>query len=228
MKNLLLSLIIALCTQNSSAQNSEDTSKNFSAKEYANSVKLSIGDFHIPEVVRSTSLFSIHQMGIFYERKIFKRTYAGVGFAWWQVFDRLFYSRSFGSFAENYIYQSKPIVGALASRLAYKMIDVYGVYKIPVKIKNTNHRVSVGIGTSYTWGENAYISWYHINPEPIHDIQVTYDFKKEQYFGIIPLINYDVLLFNDRINAGLNFKARYYSDIEKPQYDYGVHIGFNF
>ena len=200
MKSLLqLSAIIALTFAGNTG---------YAQKLHSNSVKLMSAGFHISG--RQTISFLSAQLGAAYERRIFKNFFAGISLHRWEH-----------NVPEPF--NAANMLTGLMQRNRYKMIDVSILYKH--QFSNSNHVVAVGIGPSYCWGTN-----HHHNNKSYYPKMDVFNVKTYavSYYGIVPQISYDYNFLCNRLNAGVDLRARYYTGRAPGQYDYGVHVGVNF
>lgn len=218
---LLLTVLFFLCCSAKSSFAQEANDEKPVLKLYPNTFKQFIGNFYIRE---SRGLgIPVTQIGLYYERKGYKNLYIGAGYMQWEAL-KIFTAAEEVQVDEDPTLPYIPIIGKLESRQAYKMADGYVFYKY--NLPTTRHYINVGIGISYCWGTNLYLKYYKQGTAT--DREVAYDWREEDYWGLMPVITYDYLLFKNRMNIGLDIKGRYYSGRPKTQYDYGVHIGVNF
>lgn len=205
----------------SSAYTQEDAARKTGHRSYANSIKQLFSGFYIRQ---SPGLGTpIDQIGFYYERKVYKNIFFGVGYAQWEAL-KLFTPAEEMAINENPIsIPYKPVVGKLEYRSSYKMLDGYFFYKYSI---GKRHYVEIGLGITYCWGLNAHLKYY-IQASPT-DAKAAYEARDAHYWGILPVVSYDYMLWKNRISIGADIKARYYSDRPKAQYDYGLHIGVNF
>lgn len=231
MKKILCICVLVFSVSNAYGQ--EHTHKNSNPFIPSNSVKILFTDFYS----RGTShdripLSEIRctQQGLHYERRIFNDFFIGVGYTQWYNLNWDNIVRGDNSFpaflstlSQNEYQNYKPIIGRLEARFKYKMVDVYVIHKF--SIKKSRHLVSPGIGASYSWGQDQYLAWHYYYGFESHG---GYEYRKAHYYGFIPSLSYDYLLWKNRLNVGADIRVRYYSGRPEAQYDYGIHVGVNF
>ncbi|HEY9178698.1 MAG TPA: hypothetical protein VIN07_13460 [Flavipsychrobacter sp.] len=188
-------------------------------RTYGNSVKFQFGDFYIPGTIHTGK--PISQLGLYYERKLFKKFHAGIGYMQWTPIRSP--SIPILSTVKPESEYEQPVVGGLEFWRKYKMLDLYLTYKY--SIAGSHHLVSPNIGISYAWGIDQYLQWHYYYFFEEHS---GYEWRKNSYYGLISGISYDYLLLNNRINIGIDIRGRFYPERKKAQYDYGLHIGVNF
>jgi hypothetical protein len=188
--------------------------------QYSNSVKLSTNAFYIKDRVHTGSnLFN--QLGISYERKLYRNIYAQVNYSQWKHWGSEALGKKNGYEVRELGYQQL-VKGSLRSRLDYRMVDLSVGYNYSLTGKD---QLSAKIGASYCWGTNQYLRDFWVNPD--QDIVIFQSTKEEYYWGTVPQLSYDRLFLKGRINVGVDIKGRYYAH-RTPQYDLGIHIGVNF
>ncbi len=162
-----------------------------------------------------------NQFGFSYERR-FNHITLNSYYGFWN--ERVLVTDHFqGALYEIFNIDSSEWVGLLASRFKYQFIDLVISYQIsPIK----NVSVAAGLGPSYTWGTNSYISSYFYS-SGIPDWVIQYEQKEESRLGGIVQLQANYFLFKNRINAGLNFKERIYPNYYR-QFDAGIQLGVNF
>lgn len=211
------------------AQATDEPTENIKAKkQYNNSIKLLTGDFFTPNATRGEDIRPINQIGIYYERRIYKNLHAGFGYAQWEKWNMFtrFGLKEYYTIPEYKVGSYTPIIGQLDYRSDYKMLDFYGFYKY--HLSGRRHYLNIGLGLSYCWGLNFYLEYMSPPHSGINDGQISFLLKNEHYYGLIPSISYDYLLLKNRLNIGLDTRARYYWYRPKPQYDISIHAGVNF
>lgn len=158
-----------------------------------------------------------------YERKVYKNWYVSAGYAQWYSFNRE------NAFRKDIRIRTSVYldweIGSLYSRINYKMVDAGVFYRFqPTK----TNAVNAGINIMYAWGQNAYIDYWLVNPEPPHDALLFHTTKKVNYIGIVPNLSYDYYLIKNRLVAGIGARGRYYLQESILQMDCDIHAGFNF
>lgn len=114
-------------------------------------------------------------------------------------------------------------VGTIDGRFKYQFIDLAVSYDLrPIK----NVSVSFGIGPSYTWGTNSYITGYFYS-SGIPDWVLWYDEKNEARLGGIAEIKCKYFFFDQRLCAGIHGKKRIYPNYYR-QFEGGIGIGMKF
>lgn len=188
---------------------------------YATTIKQVFGTFYIRETIGIG--WPLNQLGIYIERRAYNKLHLGIGYSQWEAVN-LLYSAEHIAIEEEKIEIGKyiPVIGKLEYRSQYKMLDLYVFYKHKF---STHHYLNIGIGPSYCWGLNGYLKSY-VRASPT-DVIVQYDTRQVEYWGLIPVISYDYILLKNRLNFGVDLRARYYANRPKSQYDDGVHIGVN-
>lgn len=190
---------------------------------YHNSIKFSFGNFYVR---KSPGIeLPIRQIGVYAERRLYKKLFISIGYSQWVVpwfFNNGDYD-AMGISEDPITIPYNPVVGKLEYRVSYKMADGYFFYKHQIYNK---HYLNVGLGLSYCWGENVHLKYY-IQASPT-DAKAAYEARDVHYWGALPVLAYDYMLWKNRLSVGGDIRARYYSGRPKAQYDYGLHIGVNF
>lgn len=192
----------------------------YSQKRYSNTIKAESNAFYMKDRYTPRAPFS--QMGGFYERRVYKNWWLGVGYMKWKSWGR--------ESANKLLYVREPFYGhgysdSLTRRINYKMVDLYGFYKLQLRSKQI---VNLGLGVSYCEGLNEYIEDIVVNPEDSLDAIIYSSTKTENDIAVLPSVGYSYLLFKNRVDVGIDVKCRYYFRSFPTQFDYGFHIGFNF
>jgi len=187
-----------------------------------NSIIISVSNFSFPKILRfrlgiSRNLFD--QCGIYYERRIYKQFKATIGYSEWNTLIH----EGARPFVPGYI--GLMTIGSFQYRQHYKMADIFLSYKYRKCIR---HSIDVGIGASYYWGLNTYIDTIFYNPDPPYDAIEYSKSRKENYWGIVPFVKYDYLLWKNRIGLGADIRLRKYFGLNSAQIDYGIHLSLNF
>ncbi len=111
----------------------------------------------------------------------------------------------------------KEYTGQGTTRHQYKMIDLLLAYRLNVLKR---HKISFGIGPSYTWGKN-------INDDYSLVMPAGKDYNAS-YWGVAPAISYDYVFLRNRLSIGMDLRVRKYFGWPSEQIDYGLHLGVNF
>lgn len=224
-RNYILITFILAFSVSCHAQDSTHSKKN---KNYNNRIKQFIGNFYTFDT--RTYSYLVKQVGFYYERKVHRNVFLGVGYAQWHIPPLLYYNslntldRLPVNVHEQRIQHFPEMAfGDLVSRYDYKMLDGYFFYK---KTIQNRHSIDIGAGVSYCWGYNAYLKYFY--QRTLSDATFDLESRAVHYWGFIPALSYNYLLFNNRMNIGVDLKVRTYSNRPKAQYDYGINIGFNF
>lgn len=219
MKTLLTTLFAICILAPTYSHGQDEGSASKTDKYYSNTLKQFFGNFYI----RNSRGIErpLRQIGFYYERKVHRQLYAGAGYMQWVPLKGITDTEVMAVREKWFGYV--PVVGELEYRSSYKMLDGYLMLKKPLAKR---HILDIGAGVSYCWGVNAYLLSY-IQGTPL-DAEIMYESRKADYWGFVPSLSYNYLLFKNRMTVGADLKARYYSERPKAQYDYGLHIGFNF
>lgn len=180
-----------------------------------------MGSFYIPGRAHGWSTF--RQAGATYERTVNKEWCLSLGYHQWIAPD----DGLNGASVEEPVftqYYNIP-VGALRAQVGHKMIDLLPAYRL---VLSRHDILKAGVGASYCWGLNAYVNWFSRNPNFPYDYQMTTELRKVSYWGAVTRLSYDHLFFKGVLAIGVGIGARYYPGKPAVQYDYGLHIGFNF
>jgi hypothetical protein len=162
------------------------------------------------------------QFGIYYYRKIYRKLGLSIGYSKWN--DIIISSHTL-----------KPATvkgtsdafhkGSILYRNKYKMCDLILTYEFTLSKRS---RLNYGVGVSYTSGKNTVIDSIYFNPNPPYDGIIYTQLQNAEYWGIVPVIKYDYLIYNNRISIGADIRCRKYFALYSVQIDYGVHLAFNF
>jgi hypothetical protein len=200
-------------------------------KDFGNSVIFSGTCFYFPKIFNREwrfifPLFELHiadQFSAGYERKVYKNWRLGLGYTTWNMVPQLI-QYAYPGGAQVFSGPGYNNVGALEHRRAYKMYDAYAAYKLNGFKK---HKVTAGLGASYSWGLNTYIDSIFVDPTNYEARIITHE-TNYSYYGLLASLRYDYVTLRNRVNAGFDFKYRKYFGLYACQLDYGVHITFNF
>jgi len=193
-------------------------------KEFANSfaVQWTYSDF--PKVLPAFSNFKIDpftmtQYGIAYERKLYKNIRVTLEYAEWNMATWFFRGMPDGFFiiGPDLIYKK----GYIDYRKKYKMADLLCTYRFQVSKKL---KVDVSAGPSCYWGINEMIDSVDNNSFGM----LILSNQKATYYGVVYALNYNYLIFNNRVSFGIDAKYRDYHGYRVKQVDYGLHAAFNF
>jgi hypothetical protein len=94
-----------------------------------------------------------------------------------------------------------------------------------------NHKIAGLAGLSLVTGINRYKTkldiWYNL---PYELIIYNKEYKEERgvYLGAVAGLTYDYSFCSNRLNAGMDFLARYYPGDFPFTTNYGIHIGYSF
>ena len=194
---------------------------SFSQTDYSNSVQLSFTDFGFDPQGSLIGLIRIptEQLGIYYERRIYKHWWLEGGYNEFNTISKTPFS-DLGPM----ISPSEPplTVGSVQWRYDVKMADLFLIYKLRILRK---HRIIVGLGSSYNWGKNIYIDAFGTIG---YSYYVNYSEGPASYWGIVPVLAYDYSLFKNRLSIGADYRWRKYFGQYLLLKEYGAHIGFNF
>ena len=242
MKNTILLLLFILLYNKAYTQSTNDSTLNSEQtnvikpkyKDYGNSVQFSWNNFYIPnnnefafERFHYIYGFIVYplQIGVYYERKTYKNINISIGYNEWNTLS--YFENDWGGplRIRNFKEPFKP--GLLLERSGYKTIDFYTFYKYNHFKK---HKINIGIGATYTYGQNDYIDSIHLNNGPPFDAIIYTSVKNESYYGILAALSYNYLCLKNRMSIGLDIRYRkYFKLILVPeQIDWGYHISFNF
>ncbi len=163
-------------------------------------------------------------VGLAYQRKIWKNIYCKMAYNEWN------------NHMPKSIYPGRKLIispgfdttapGVILTMWKYKMADFYLLYRIDCFKR---HKITAGLGVSYTWGgANEVIDSIYINPDPPHDGIIFTSERNKSYWGVVPSLSYDYLLFKNRVAVGADLKYRRYTRYPFYAPDYGFHIAVNF
>ncbi len=158
------------------------------------------------------------QPGISYERTVCKVIGIVCSYSQWNDF---WSSDPFFSYPE-FVFGSPypPRYEAILYRTQYKMLDLALNYIFTL---SKRHQIKPGLGVSRAWGIDVF-------PDSLQKSPSSNGIRRQNdaYWGIVPFLSYNCLILKKRVNIGTDFKCRAYSGLYSWQFDYGVHIGYNF
>lgn len=164
-----------------------------------------------------------NQICLTYEHKFAKQWFAGVGYNQW------FSYRRGGQYARHTVLKQINDTewehGALYTRSDYKMVDIFAAYRL---LLSSRQFLTLGLGVTRYWGNNSYIDWFAVNPEPPHDLVLYQYYKNSGYWGLMPFLSYDYQFLKNRVATGLDLKYRYYRGEQFQQIDGNLHVKFMF
>lgn len=231
-----LLFVLSTCLQSLAKTDSLAASNK---REYRNSVILSIANFSIAGITPFDKNFIFppyvadyiaNQYGIQIEHELTGPFRVSMGYHAWN----LFASRTdhepdpYTSYLydRRYVKGSRNIneTGALRHRHGYKMLDAAVSYRYD---KFARHKFSAGMGLSYTWGTNYYLTQRFFSTT--ENSYVYYTSKTSgNYAGMVLPLRYDLLFFKSILAVGAQVNARKYFGLQSWQIDYGVHLSVNF
>jgi hypothetical protein len=193
------------------------------APVFDNAVKFSTGDFRVAGTAHTQQNNPFTQIGLYYERNIYKGLGLGVGYSKWQAFGIFSEHSNITIFEGDYL---QPKSGEVYYRSAYRMVDIYAFYKRQI---GNRHILNAGIGISGCWGYNTYTTWVGEYPEIVGCMPnfSLSEPKKATYQGAIVSVGYDYMVYR-RHSIGFNLRERLYSGRNKAQFDYSLHLGILF
>lgn len=184
-------------------------------KDYNNSIKLSFTNFIFPGLgYEGVDPILADQLGIFYEHRVYKHWRLIAGYSMFNTYETDGLSSALpGPSVSDF----KEYTGQGTTRHQYKMIDLLLAYRLNVLKR---HKISFGIGPSYTWGKN-------INDDYSLVMPAGKDYNAS-YWGVAPAISYDYVFLRNRLSIGMDLRVRKYFGWPSEQIDYGLHLGVNF
>ena len=220
MKKIILYLLIFTPILNISAQKK-------------NTIYLVTNNISHPK--RAIFFYILDQYGIGYERKLNKKFSASVLLSEWYSGDQHGKILDFSGTYNGAYFEpcngtgTKSCEKKVARREKYKFIDIgvgYNIYK-----HKRYGSIDAQLAMGYTWGKNIIIDTVELPAiPPYDDIGITLHTESAKYFSIIPSLSYNYYFWKQRINVGIQAKGRYFFHIEEgfKQYEWGIHIGYNF
>lgn len=232
-KCLIFLLAILSGTLNVSAREIQDIldstqSKRHAFKHYRNSVVLSAADYYFRRQFEGLNVLSVtqdHKYGLYYNRAINRHFCVSAGYNVWN--NMSWYTNTTSA---NHKFKIRPSIdtfkpGVILDFIDYKIADLSVSYIIDYFKKN---KIKIGVGLSYTWGKNEVIDSIYTNPGPPYDGIIYQSSKNTSYWGVVPSVSYDYLLFKNRLDLGADVKYRRYFYSLLNTFEYGIHIGVNF
>lgn len=191
--------------------------------QYNNSIILSTGNFHVFNRINQSGTINI--IGVSYRRRIINSLFIEAGFAKWQSFSS---NPDFKDVViDNNDFSLDTKIGDLSQRTNYKIIDLIARYAFTSK--SNKHRILPGLGFTYYWGNNSYVTRYHVNPAPPYDVLIfTGNENVGSYIGMTPILSYSYNLFKDRVCIGTTYQLRIFPGKLPTQQDLLLNIGVNF
>lgn len=164
-----------------------------------------------------------NQICFTYEHRLSKNWFIGAGYSQW------FSYRRGGQYAKHIVLKQINDTewehGALYTRSDYKMVDIFTGYRL---LLSARQFLTLGAGVTRYWGNNSYIDWYAVNPEPPHDLVLYQYYKDASYWGLMPFVSYDYQFLKNHVAAGFDVKYRHYWGEQFQQVDGNVHAKLMF
>lgn len=212
---LTITILLLLTTCHCHAQGTAEPQP----KQYNNYAVIHGGAFWVTNSKQSTySLLSM--IGGSYYRRVYQRIHAVISYSQWQ--ESLDNRLNAPHFVRQNFAQESYNQGKIYTRTKYKMIDLGGLYELPLSAQH--HSAFAGLGISRYWGINNYITSYFIKPHPVYD---GID-KKEQYWGSYIQASYRYSFWHNRIAAGATLKLRYFFQQLPIEHNYLLYVGIGF
>lgn len=216
-------LLLVSCIQ-LKAQKQES---NSATSRYNNNIQLELANILAKNWGFMSYFPVLNQIGISYNKRIYKGIHLGLGFSKWSKFGStssasntryatMLYGPNFGNI------DIPP--GSITEMANYKMVDLYAFYKFQLTKRQS---LNIGGGAFYATGLTSYIDYIYINPEPGDAVRAFYT-EKVDYWGAMPQIAYNYTFFNGRLNVGMHLRLRFYQDLNYTPRDHGIQVGFNF
>lgn len=211
----------------------DDSSSISAKKEFSNSISFSGTDYYFPGQFRRAGILFLwkdDQVGIYYERKIYHNLRVKLGYNEWNTYDWhdnpgfLWHIKNFNMPFGFIPFYDSVKAGNTAILAKYKMTDFFVSY---VFNRFKKHKITVGIGASYTWGLNEVIDSITVYPGYFDALTFTH-IEKKYYYGVVPSFSYDYLCLRKRMSIGADVRYREYFNFYLHKVEYGVHLGFNF
>jgi hypothetical protein len=195
-------------------------------KNFYNSLSVKGSDYYFPGAFRKLGtvlLWKDDQVGIYYERKIFKKFSAKFGYCQWNTWPT-YYNYPDGKGFVLLAQHDNLKAGNVIFCAKYKMIDAFVAYTFNTFPKQ---QITVGMGISHAWGINAKIDSITIYPG-YYDALIFMHNESASYNGFVPESSYDFLCLHNRIKIGIDLMYRNYFNFYLHSLDYGFHLGINF
>lgn len=168
------------------------------------------------------NIYTTKELNLSY--KISKKNKIGVSFSFWN--NALSSESKLNDIVAINIKGHDTLATVPFTRTKYKYLDVYGIFEAWSFKKNI---LQLTLGLTYANGNNSYLRKLVLSPDPnfIDIIYAGFEYKKENYYGLVCGFGYRYNLFKNRISIGINSNLRLYSQYP-VHISYGIVANYNF